>query len=185
MQIFKFRPSSHSEDYTIIATYRDAETAKRVEEALHRMLEDMEENMEDYDTDWGPDEADVSVEGDKVYFEVYTAGYLDCVESLIRKVAKPVSVECYQNFQQLEISVVVPKGLTPETAMLVMDSDEAEVVKWLTKNCGPPQIADCGDGKHQVFKWFYRGDEIYYDGVLNVGFEFPIDDMKNWEVDYV
>lgn len=180
-RLFKFRPSSHSDDYLIIATYKDEKAAQRVEQALRRMLEDMEKNPNSYDVDWGPDDAEVSTSGESVYFQVYTAGYLECVEALLRKVAKPLEVECYQNYQELVIRVRVPKGLPPEVAILVLEGDEAEAVKWLIKNCGSPKIAD--DGNHRVFEWFYRGDEIYYDGVLQIGFEFQVDGRENWEVE--
>ena len=179
--VFKFRPSSHSDNYLIIATYKDEKTARKAVDALRRMLEDMRKNPDSYDVDWSSEDADVSTAGESVFFEVYTAGYLECVESLLRKVAKPVEVECYQNYQEFVIHVKVPSGLTPETAVLVLEKDEAEAVKWLMKNCGPPKILD--GGGCQVFEWFYRGDEIYYDGALHIGFEFQVDGRENWEVD--
>ena len=180
--VFKFRPSSHSEDYTLIATYRDEETAEKVKNALFRMLEDMRRNPEGYDTDWGPDDARVSHRGNQVTFEVYTAGFLDDVEALLEKVAKPDSIECYQNYQEITICVEVPKGLSIDAAMLVMDKDEVEVVKWLRKLCGEPEVVDKGES--QIFKWFYAGDEIYCDGTLNLGgFEFPVDERRNWSVE--
>jgi hypothetical protein len=180
--VFKFRPSSHSEDYTLIATYEDEETAKKVRDALFKMLEDMKKNPEGYDTDWDPDEAEVSQCGDQVTFEVYTAGYLDDVEALLEKVAKPQSVECYQNYQEITIYVQVPKGLSLDAAMLVMDKDEAEAIKWLRKYCGEPEVLD--NGKSRIFKWDYAGDGIYSDGTLYLGgFKFPVDERKNWSVE--
>jgi len=180
--VLKFRPSSHSEDFTLIATYKDEETAKKVKDALFKMLEDMKKNPEGYDTDWDPDEAGVSHYENQVTFEVYTGGYLDDVEALLEKVAKPQSVECYQNYQEVTIYVEVPKGLSLDAATLVLDRDEAEAIKWLRKRCGKPEVID--NGKSQILKWFYTGDEIYYDGVLNLeGFEFPVDERKNWAVE--
>jgi len=166
----------------LIATYKDGETAKKVEDALFKMLEDMKRNPEGYDTDWDPDEAGVSHCGNQVTFEVYTAGYLDDVEALLEKVAKPQSVECYQNYQEITIYVEVPKGLSLDAATLVLDRDEAEAMKWLRRHCGEPEVLD--DGESRIFKWFYAGDEIYYDGALNLeGFEFPVDERKNWSVE--
>ena len=179
--VFKFRPSSHSDDFTLIATYKDEESARKVEDALKRLLKDMEENIDDYDTDWSPDEASVSLDGNKVWFEVYTAGYLDDVESVIRKVAKPENIECYANYQEITVRVRIPKGLTIESAMLVLDKEEAEAIKWFIEKCGKPAIKECGDNT-QILEWFYSGDEIYYDDTLYVGFEFYIGDRDNWEV---
>jgi hypothetical protein len=179
--VFKFRPSSHSEDFTLIATYRDEKTAEKVKDALFRMLEDMRKNPEGYDTDWDPDDAGVSHYGGQVTFEVYTAGYLDDVEALLEKVAKPQSVECYQNYQEITIYVEVPKDLSLDAAMLVMDVEEAEAIKWLRKHCGEPEIEN--NGKSRTFKWSYAGDEIYCDGIFYFGdFEFSVNERDNWSV---
>jgi len=179
---FKFRPSSHSDDFTLIATYKDGETAKRVKDALFRMLEDMKKNPEGYDTDWDPDEAGVSHYGNQVTFEVYTAGYLDDVEALLEKIAKPDSIECYQNYQEITIYVEIPKGLTLDAAMLVLDKDEVEALRWLRKHCGEPKVTD--NGKNQLLEWFYAGDEIYFDGSFYFdNFEFSVNERKNWAVE--
>ena len=179
--VFKYRPSSHSDDFTLIATYKGAKRAEKVKRALERLLKDMEENIDDYDIDWSPDEASVSLDGNKVWFEVYTAGYLDDVESVIRKVAKPENIECYANYQEITVRVWIPKGLTIESAMLVLDKEEAEAIKWFIEKCEDPAIKECGDDM-QILEWFYSGDEIYYDDTLYVGLEFYIGDRDNWEV---
>lgn len=180
--IFKFRPSSHSEDYTLIATYPAVEDAGKAQAALDRLLKDMEEHPDTYDTDWSPEEAQISTAGNQVTFAVYSAGYVDDVESVLNKAANPEKVECYTNYQELTITVKVPKGLTPETAMLVLEKEEAEAIKWLTTAIGPPKIAESEDGE-QTYEWFYSGDEIYWDGCLSVGFEFRVDEKENWTVE--
>jgi len=180
--VFRFRPSSHSEDFTVIATYKSVEKAEKVERALKDLLEDMEEHPDDYDIDWSPDEAYVSLEGNKVRFEVYTAGYLSDVESVIKKVAKPETIEWYRDYQEITVRVRVPKGLTVESAMLVLDREEAEAIKWFRENCGEPKVIDCGDGT-QLLEWFYRGDGIYDDDTLYIGFQFYVGDRDNWEVE--
>jgi hypothetical protein len=181
--IFKYRPSSHSEDYTLIAIYKDEKAAEKVKRTLFKLIEDMRKNTNDYEADWAPDDAHISTEGSKVWFEVYTAGYMDDVESVLRKVAEPKEIECYRDYQELTVTVKVPKGLTPEAAMLVLDKEEAEAVKWFKENCGSPKTFECGDGEHQTFEWFYRGDNIYSEGALYIGFEFRVDDCENWKVE--
>jgi len=179
--VFTFRPSSHSDDFTIIATYKDSKKAEKVKKALEKLLRDMDKNKDEYVVDWNPDEANVSLDGNKVWFEVYTAGYLDDIESVIRKVAKPNNIEYYKRYQEITVRVKIPKDLTIETAMLVLDREEAEAIRWLREKCGEPKVEDCGDGT-QVLEWFYNGDEIYYDGTLYAGFEFYIGDRDNWDV---
>jgi len=180
--VFKYRPSSHSDDYSIVATYKDFKKAAKVEKALEKLLEDIKKHENDYDTDWNPDEARVSQDGCKVWFEVYTAGYLEDVESVIYKVAVPQEVECYQNYQELTIRVNLPRGLTLESAMLVLEREEAEALKWFKNVCGEPKIIGVESGS-QTIEWFYSGDEICSDGTLYIGFEFYVGDRENWEVE--
>ena len=181
--VFKFRPSSHSDDYTLIATYKSVVRAEKVEKTLKKLLKDMKDHSNDYDTDWSPDEAHVSVSRKKVWFEVYTAGYLDDVESVLRKTAVPEEVECYRDYQELTVRVTVPKDLTPESAMLILDKDEAEAIKWFKENCGEPKVVECGDGIRQTLEWFYSGEGIYSESTLYLGFEFYVGDRDNWEVE--
>jgi hypothetical protein len=181
--VLKLRPSSHSDDYTIIATYRDKRAARKVGDALERLLGDMKQHTDEYDTDWSPEEASVQVVGERVWFEVYTAGYMDDVESVLRKVAVPKEVECYRNHQELKVRVNVPIGLNMETAALILDKDEAQALKWFREVCGEPKVEDCGDGAHQILEWSYEGDEIYCDDTLYLGFEFSLEGRDNWTIE--
>jgi len=181
--LFKFRPSSHSEDFTLIATYSSHEKAAVVEEALKRLLEDMEEYLDDYKTDWDPSDAKVFRDGNKVWFEVYTAGYLGDVESVMLK-GGAEKIDCYRYYQELAVRVKVPSGLTPEVAVLIGDKDEAEAVRWFMENCGKPKIVENG-GDDELLEWFYEGDGIYddYENKLYLGgIEFDLNKHKNWEV---
>jgi hypothetical protein len=180
--IFKFRPSNHSEDYTIIATYKDAKTAKKVHSRLRRLLKDMAKHEVDYETDWGPEEANCWVRDEKVGFTVYTAGYLDDVESIMNMAAKPTEYNVYRDYQVLEIRVKVPKGLGIETAMLILDFEEAEALRRLKQLSSKMEIQEAEDGS-RYFVFEYEGDGIYDDGILYLqGFAFSLDDRENWEV---
>lgn len=180
--MFKFRPSSHSEDYTIIATYKTAEDAGKAQAALDKLFKDMEEHAENYDTDWSPEEAQFSTAGNQVTFEVYSAGSVEDVESTLNEAANVEKVECYTNYQEITVTVKVPKGLTPQTAMLVLDKEESEAIKWFTRVVGTPKITEGEDGE-QTYEWFYSGDEIYWDGRLSIGFEFNVDEKENWSIE--
>ena len=180
--MFKFRPSSHSEDYTIIATYKTSEDAGKAQAALDKLFKDMEEHAENYDTDWSPEEAQFSTAGNQVTFEVYSAGSVDDVESTLNEAANVEKVECYTNYQEITVTVKVPKGLTPQTAMLVLDKEESEAIKWFTRVVGTPKITEGEDGE-QTYEWFYSGDEIYWDGRLAIGFEFNVDEKENWSIE--
>jgi hypothetical protein len=183
MHVFKFRPSSHSEDFTIIARYQDGEKAKRAYDALRKLIDYLREHEEKID--WSPDEAKIWINGNKIRFDVYTAGYLDDVESVMRTAANPDSVEWWTNYQQLEISVRVPHGLTPQAAMIVLDKEEAQAIRWLVENCGEPKVTELGN--QDKWSWIYRGENIYSynNDTLYLGFEFSLESRKNWLVEEV
>lgn len=180
--VFKFRPSSHSEDYTVIAKYQTDEDAAKAQKAVAELLKKMETEPEKYDADWSPDDAQISTAGSQVSFEVYSAGYLDDVEAALQEVATPESLNSYSNYQEVTISVKIPKGLTPQTAMLVLDPDEAKAIKWLKENIGDPKIIADENGE-QMYEWFYAGDQIYCDDCLSVGFDFVVSERDNWIVE--
>jgi len=176
----KFRPSSHSEDYTIFARFKDAATAQHVAEILKKLLEDMEKHPEDYEIDWLPDEAKVTQYGDTVEFTVYTAGYLQEVEATLRKYDSPTELKVYRDYQELTIRLHLPEGATLETLPLLLDSEDLAIVRWLNQNCGEPQVI-IRDGK-KLLAWHYAGDAIYYDGILYTDKGNPIGEKDYWEI---
>ena len=179
---FKFRPSSHSDDYTIIATYGSEEDAEKVANKISEMLRDMENRMDDYDVDWAPSDARFYSDGKRVVFTVYTAGYLSDVEALMMKVAKPQEIKYYQNYQELMIAAAVPRDLPVEAALVVQGDEEAEAIKWLIENCGKPVVADAGD--RRILKWFYCGDGIFDGEELRLGgLTLNIYEHENWSVE--
>lgn len=198
--LLKFRPSSHSEDYTIVFTCPNAKAAKKVRRALQRLLKDVEKHA-DYQVDWNPDDAEVWDEGRSVYFSVYTSGHLDPVIFTAKKAEKNVEAMCYDNFQRLEVSVMLPAEMTLEAAVLVLDEEQAKAIKFFLRECGAPKVLDVGsgadggkgtgsemgggNGRQRVFKWLYEGSGIYdqQDNVLYIGdLKLDLNKKKNWQV---
>jgi len=178
----RFRPSSHSEDVTIICEYSSDKEAQKAEDTLKKLLEDMKEHEDEYRTDWSPDDARVNTDGNKVIFEVYTAGYLTDIWATVQKPAIPKKLDAYSNYQELEIQLTAPEGATIETLMLTMRHEEADLVKELNNMCGKPKATKTG--KSNVYTWAYSGDSMYNDdGTLWVGSqEYKIGDMLGWQV---
>ena len=178
----KFRPSSHSEDFTIIAEYATPAQANKAEAILKKMLEDMKTHEDDYDSDWEPDEASVSAYGRNVSFEVYTAGYLSHVISTMNKLKPIKPLEVFRNYQEIAIKLTLPEGMTIETIPLVFDARDVKAVRWLTEKCGKPKRIKW-NGKEQLM-WLYKGDEIYYGGTLWAGaVEINVYEKEYWDVD--
>jgi len=155
--LFRFRPSSHSSDYTIVVRFRSEREAEEAYHKLRRLIEEIDdEDVESYGIDWDPSEAYYYVRGDKVYFSVYTAGRLGPAEDTLSDAEE---YDVYTNYQELTISVEVPRGLIFDSAMLIISKEEAEMLKTLKKNCGETKVAVEGDRQFFIFK--YRGDGIY------------------------
>jgi len=154
----KFRPSSHSDDITLIAYYKTDKKADKAEQVMQRLIKDMKQLDHDYELDWDPDEANVSVNGDQVVFEVYTAGYLEDVYVTLVKTGA-TKIEAFQDYQEVTIQLVVPLKASMETLPLLLKNDDVALMKWLTETCGQPKIIK--EENQTKIEWFYRGDYIY------------------------
>ena len=173
--LFKFRPSSHSSDYTIVAKYRTREEAEKAYRRLKWMLK-----HEEIDADWSPEDAFYALRDKTVYFSVYSNGRLDPVEDVL---SDAEDYDVYINYQELTISVEVPKGLSFEAAMLVLPREEAEMLRMLREHCEEIEIKEEGGRRLFIFK--YRGDEIYdeFDDELFLGgISLKLSDRPNWTV---
>jgi len=180
--LFKFRPSSHSSDYTIVAEFKSErkaeETYRKLEQLIERMSDEEDEEIDG--VDWGPEDALFSLRGKTVYFSVYSSGRLGPVEDLLSE-AEDYNV--YTNYQELTISVEVPKGLKFESAMLVLPREEAEMLKVLREQCEEVEVEEEGDRQFFIFK--YRGDGIYdeFDNELLLeDASLKLSDRPNWTV---
>jgi hypothetical protein len=179
----KFRPSSHSEDYTLIATYKTKAAAKGAFSGVERLLEDMNTNPSDYNTDWGPESAEVSLKGEQVIFSVYSGGSPDDVEAVMKKF-KPAKIREYEGFQEIRVTVKIPLKLTMKSAELVLDKQELQVIKWLKKEVGKPDVEV--DGEQQSLIWEYRGNGIFdYNEITIPDCELDLDEHPNWKVEYL
>ena len=153
--LFKFRPSSHSSDYTIVARFRTDRKAEEAYRELEQLIVEMDD-AEAYGVDWSPGDAFYSLRGKTVYFSVYSSGHLGPAEDILSE-AEDYNV--YTNYQELTISVEVPKGLNFESAMLVLPREEAEMLKVLRERCEKVEVEEEGDRQFFIFK--YKGDGIY------------------------
>jgi hypothetical protein len=179
----KFRPSSHSDDVTLVATYAKPETANKAAQLLEKFLAEVKANPNAHHLDWGPDDAEAFTHGNRLLFNVYTAGYLDEVDAIINGL-KPEKVGEFIDFQEVEIEVTLPKGLTKKVTPLVLTAEEAEVIRWLKKEVGTPQTETVGE--QEKLKWTYSGSGIYYGSTLVIdGREFILDQHQNWRVSFI
>lgn len=178
---FKFRPSNHSEQYCIIATYPSKQQAAKAQKAVARLIADMAKHPSDYKVDWLPGNAELLAWDDQVSFRVYTAGDLENVEAALQEKAKPSTMKYHTYYQELTISVKLPKNLTPQTASLVLDREQAKAIEWLNNHIGTPKITQ--DKDSEMYVWVYAGDELYREGYLYLDYEFAVAEKDNWHVE--
>jgi len=178
-----FRPSSHSHDYTIVAIYETSEEAKKAKEQVMKLLAEMEKDPNAYLVDWDPEEAEVSLKDNKLFFSVYTAGYLDEAERKIEATG-PKKMNTYENYQELTIQITTPKGVTLETAGLILPAEEVSALKWLYTFLGKPTIKPHSDPDKQILEWKYSGDGIYNSltNTIYLPNEINLFNRKNWKV---
>jgi hypothetical protein len=175
-----FRPSSHSDDYSLIATFETVETAKRAMAAVGRLLKNMVDSSKGYHADWMPDEARLFRQKEVVTFAVNTAGDLKYPVAALKQWT-PKKLEEYINYQELRVTVTLPLGMNAKTAALILGRDDVEMIRWLTKHAGKPQVKT--EEKSQTLTWTYKGGGIYDDAnELHLDYVIPLANHKCWTV---
>ena len=176
------RPSSHSEDYTLVAEYASEEAAAKTVKALKRVR-----NMatkDEIDVDWNGEDAQITRKGKTVKFIVNTGGSINEAKAAMH-IQTPKGFGAYTNYQELTITVKVPKGIARNVGIvpLVMNPEEANAILCLISSCGEPEVTRCGK-KHEILTWNYRGERIYNvdEDVLHVADGIDLFERKNWTV---
>ena len=100
MQIWYGRPSGHSSYYSIVARFESEEETKKVASKLRDALGNKSLWEE---CDWEPNDATLTTDGRNLSFSVYTAGYLEAVDEIIRA-SSPQKIEEYEDMQELEVT---------------------------------------------------------------------------------
>jgi hypothetical protein len=143
--IVKFRPSSHSTDLTFVAVYADEADAKRAQRKVgcyrdgKRVIASISSGT--------PEEAD------------------EINDSLERY--GPTEMHIYNSYQELEIQIIVPKGVSRETLPLVFDKETHQIIEFLIKNA--KKVAVTKKAKTDVWAFEYCGESIFWDENDNPG----------------
>jgi len=165
----------------LIAYYKTDKKADKAGQIIQKLIADMKQLDHDYDMDWEPDDANVSVDGDKVVFEVYTAGYLEDVYVTLAKMGA-TKIEAFQDYQEVTIQLVVPLKASMEALPLLLKNDDVALMKWLTETCGQPKIIN--EENQTKIEWFYRGDFIYNEeeNILYGNVELDLEKNPMWKI---
>jgi len=138
----KFRPSSHSEDWVIIATFNDkkraSETAEKIREKATTMLQSGKTlKLRGSSAEWGS--------GSYVMRTLRKLG--------AQKIKNPDS------YQELEITITLPEKASINIAQLVATQKDLELINFLNANCKRKRQKKTEKGLVLLFR--YTGPRIY------------------------
>jgi hypothetical protein len=176
--ITHIRPSSHSESYTIVATF---ETNKRTA----KVAKNRRFRHESCATD-----------GKRLFLFLGNV-YSDEVDNMtcdLERYYHPKKVEVYSEYQEIKIKITLPKGATVDTAPLLLTKDQMGIIINLIKLGKKPLKKDVNKKTEWTFR--YAGEKIYYnrddldDGedpefrfeglTLNPGKAITVESIKEW-----
>jgi len=143
--IYHFRPSSHSEDGTIVATFKNKVEAQKAAKKFN------EEAREDDNYSCSTIENRLIL-----YFGDAQYGTMDEIAERLKYLAD--DIQDYNLYQELTIEVCLPTKSTLAHLPLMLDRDSLEIVMWLLKT-GKPKTRQNKDSYTLIFS--YRGEEIY------------------------
>jgi hypothetical protein len=156
------RPSSHSEDYTIVAHHKTPELAKEGLTNLERFLRKLVRHQTKHewdtplDTDWHPSMAGLKQDGTKVVFQVYTDGFIKQIVAIMRE-TKPTKVNVKSGYIAIHMWLTVPKKITMKLLPLMLNKQDAEIVTALMNQCGKPE--SIVQHRKHFYRWHYQGTD--------------------------
>jgi hypothetical protein len=125
----KFRPSSHSTDYTLVGVCKNEEDAKNLKEKVTKFIKKRLNETEDLD--WDLPEV-TSVEN-RIIFSVYSneQSALDDVRHLIEENGAKTFI--WHSYQELNITLNLPEKAGINTLPLLMSPAEVSLTRLLEK----------------------------------------------------
>ena len=135
-----FRPSSHSEDYTIVATFPS------VEKALNAMKNAPAGKRR----------------GNKLLVYLSNSYRIDAdeVEAQLEEF-EPSNVQVYDCYQELVVQFVLPRGISKDTLLLVLNREQLLIMHRLTTQCRTPKITRTNE--KEIWTFEYAGERIFFD----------------------
>jgi hypothetical protein len=141
--ITQFRPSSHSVDYTIVATFKTEAEAKQKQAEILR--------KHNFEGELRSNKILVSLS------QTSESGADDTVDCLAPYTN---NVQVYNNYQEMTITFTLPRGLNNPITGLIFSHDQQEIYNRLCKLCGKPKITRVKNSEFWVFR--YEGEKIYF-----------------------
>jgi hypothetical protein len=137
--IFNFNSSGHSEEFTIIAKFKNDKKIAVVAKKLK-----------------------ITAVKDKRVFIRLSSLESDAVPDIVDELQKhaPESVDVYNKYQELEIKVTLPKNANLDDLPLLLTAEQVEILKQLITRSGKPLEKRLGNKTIWQFK--YSGEKIFF-----------------------
>jgi len=142
--LIKFRPSSHSTDLTIVASFNDESKAR---EAAENIVGSRCRIVSNHVVVTIPEATDY--EAGKMRKQLRTNG------------ATKTQTYDSQYYQEATVSVRVPLEITENTMPLIFTDEERKALNALEKCCGKPQVTV--EKNEQIWTFRYMGEERFGD----------------------
>jgi hypothetical protein len=169
----------HEACSSVVATFETVEKAKQAKIALERLLADMKLRPDNYQTTVVQPPGEVlkhlkiviSKNSKTVNFIACNRGGSRrsapapyCPETLkhplqiLRKMS-PEKCDTHLNYQELNVHLTLPRGMSLKTAAITLERDDVEAIRWFLSHVGMP--ISKRQKKRQILTWQYKGDMVY------------------------
>ena len=159
MQIWRARPSGHSDYFTIVGIFDSSENAKKAQRVLREALQEKDRWTEE---DWDQEEASLELTGAHLKFSVYTAGYLEQVFEILKS-QNPKEMREYRNAQELDVSFEFDSTEARLQDIIILLLLKHPFLQELVRD-SKARVENTKDGRKTLCTFHYYGDWIYDSG---------------------
>jgi len=133
-----FRPSSHSDDGTVVATFKNAAEAKKVAEQINSFHKKNRVIL---------------------IFNNEPEGTIDHYTKRLKQLGA-TKAEYYMCYEKLIVHVTLPIGVNEETIPLVVNTETSVILKELRRLCPKPQIKKTKNQQWVTLEFRYEGEGL-------------------------
>jgi len=159
-----FRPSSHSDDGTIVAMFKSEKEAKTAAKKLE-MVGDKQK---------------------KQHKNLVLVGFWNAdfgtIPPIVQELKKlgATQTRVYDSYQELTVEFEFPLDVSPKMLPLLFDADSLGIWNWFSKRCKKQTFKRNGK---QIVQFFYCGDTVYLNSLNStVTFEQICVDAKRFKI---
>jgi hypothetical protein len=181
----KFRPSSHSNDYSVIINHKTTREARKTRVKLAPLVKRKSKNE---GGDW--DYPELALIGSKLIFTVYTSSGLgvapvvEAVEAYANDLKGEETVE--GGYQEFDLTIPFPSKTTQATLKLIFPEKTFRLLQFLQKKCAV--MAQQDKQGNETLTFHYAGAPIFTSETREVQIPHPkevVNLQPGWKVNVI